>query len=281
MPLFLLLLDKIVPLPSVLLYCIFIFLGCGILFFSLLITNRLRKNKETKEREEYATFIDLLFNAVISSNTSVHAILETGKYGKMFKNKKFRSMLVQDITHLHLNYTGESRLKLEEFYRKSGLINISFKKLKSQHWEKKCEGIRELTGLNIKEAFHDTYLCLQHPHDTLRLEALLGLIRLDAVNCLSIIQNYPHNINDWIQLNLLYEIDKSDLTPLESFTSLLNSKNNSIVVLGIRLCAKFKQLENVPLIRELQISTCSESIRSAAELALHKLSSTDDYILKA
>lgn len=276
---FLLLLYNELPLRSALLYSIYLFMACGIFFFILLLISRLKKIEEKKQLKKYTAVIDRLFYAVLFGNTPVHNILEAERYRSIFKDKKFRDMLVQNVTQLHLNYTGPSRLKLEEFYRKSGLINIGFEKLKSKQWGKKCEGIRELSRLNIKEAFYDTYMCMWHPHDTLKLEALLGLIRLEGVNGLSIIHDYPDTINDWIQLNLLYEIDKSDFTSVKSFTHLLTSKNDSVVVLGLRLSAKFNQIENLPLIRELKLSSLSENIRSAAEQTLQKLPSSDIYTL--
>ena len=274
---FLLLLYNELPLRYVLLYSIYLFMACGIFFFILLLISRLKKINEKKQLEKYTAIIDRLFYSVLFGNTPVHNILEAKKYRSIFKDKKFRNMLVQNVTQLHLNYTGPPRDKLEEFYRKSGLINISFEKLKSKHWEKKCEGIRELTRLNVKEAFYDTYMCMWHPHDTLKLEALLGLIRLEGVDGLGIIHDYPDTINDWIQLNLLYEIDKSDYTAVKSFTDLLTSKNESVVVLGLRLSAKFNQIENLATIRELQASSLSESIKTAAAQALDKLPSAAVY----
>ncbi len=276
---FLFLLNNELPLRSALLYSIYLFIGCGIFFLVLLAISRLKKIKDRKQLEKYTAVIDRLFYAVLFGNSPVHNILEAEKYRSIFKDKKFREMLIQNVTQLHLNYTGPSRLKLEDFYRKSGLINISYEKLKSKHWDKKCEGIRELSRLNVKEAFYDMYMCMWHPHDTLKLEALLGLIRLEGVDGLGIIHDYPDTINDWIQVNLLYEIDKADFKAQKSFTDLLNSKNDSVVVLGLRLSAKFNHIENVALIRELKLSSLSENIRTAADLALQKLPSSDIYTL--
>lgn len=241
------------------------------------MVGRSKKKKEREQMEKYTAVIDRIFHAVLFGNTPVHNILDAQKYRSIFKDKRFRNMLVQSVTQLHLNYTGPARFKLEEFYRKSGIVNISFEKLKSKQWEKKCEGIRELTRMNIKESYYDTYMCMFHPHDTLKLEALLGLIRLEGVDGLGIIHDYPDSINDWIQLNLLYELDKQDDTSTKSFIDLLTSKNESVVILGLRLTARFNQAENIAFIRELKISSLSDNIRSVAEQTLEKLTSSGLY----
>ena len=239
---FLLFFFNQLQLQNLIIYTAVLFIGCSFVFFAYLLIKWRKKINEQKLRENYDGVIDTVFHEAIFEETPLHTILATEQYKVIFKEKKFRNMLVQNIIKLHFNYTGTAKQKLEELYRESGLLHFSYSKLRSRNWKKKCEGIRELSRMNIKDSFYDIYMCMWHSNDTLKLESLIGLLRLEGIDGLAIIKDYPNPINDWIQINLLYEIDNANLTVFTNFSELLHSKNESVVDLGLRLSAKFNQI---------------------------------------
>jgi len=164
-------------------------------------------------------------------------------------------------------------MKLEEFYRRTGLINLSFKKLQSRRWNHKCEGIRELSQMNVQEAFNDIQKCIRYNHSTLTLEALIGVIQLKGLEGLNVLHDFNEPINDWVQLNILYEIKNASHTSETNFSDFLSSTNESVVVLGLRLIEVFNQNQNADLIREMLESNNSQSIKNQARKTLSKLSS--------
>jgi len=260
-----------------LLVSICVFFACLLLFTILLFISRHKKIHNQKLIAEYTSIIDKVLLPVIFKNKPASDVIESKNYKTYAKNKTFQETLLKNIINLHIVYAGEYNLKLEEFYRKSGLANLSLAKLKSGEWSRKCEGIRELSQMNIQESFSNIHKCVLQKHTTLKLEALLGLIRLKGVEGLSILHNYKEPINDWVQLNILYEIENNDLRTVKNFSDFLQSKNESVVILGLRLIAKFNQIQNIDQIIEIQNSNASERIKNQAAKTLAKLPSLSIY----
>lgn len=245
----------------------------SVLFLILLFISRIKKIVDAKLISGYNPIIDKILFPLLFNNASVHTIIESTNYQRHSTNKKFRKTLLANIIKLHINYSGANNLNLLKFYRESGLIKISFDKLQSNSWSRKCEGIRELSQMNVQEAYPDIHKLIWRKNSTLRLEALLGIIKLKGLEGLTILNDYTEPINDWIQLNILYEINNSDRTTVKNFSDFLKSKNESLVILGLRLIAHFNQVENIDQVREIQISGCSEKVKNSAAKTFSKLSS--------
>jgi len=252
-------------------FSIILFIAASFFFFTLLLISRCNKIVQQKSEARLSALLDNVLFSILFVDKPIHKLLESKNYQTFFKKKRHRKKLLHSIIKLHANYSGIYNLRLEEFYRKSGLINVSFGKLRSNSWPLKCEGIRELSQMHIKEAFSDIHKCIWHKENTLRLEGLLGLIRLEGLEGLTVLIDYAHPINDWIQLNVLYEIDNSNLTTVKDFSNFLTSENESVVLLGLRLIAKFNQIQNIDQIRKIQKSNASSKVKQQAERALEML----------
>ena len=243
------------------------------LFLVILFIRRYKKIQDEKIIIAYIPIIDAIIFPMLFNNKPIQVIIESNDYTIYAKHKKFRRILLQTIIRLHTNYSGEYNLKLEEFYRDSGLINISKDKLKSNFWSSKCEGIRELSEMSAHESFSDIHALIHHKNSTLKLEALIGIIRLKGIIGIAILNDYHKPINDWIQLNLIYEINKTQHTSVYNFSEFLVSKNESLVLLGLRLISNFNQVQDIEEVRNLIGSSKSNRIKEKAEQTYVKLSS--------
>ncbi len=264
-------------LENFLLLSIGLFIACAFLFLISLFIRRFQNIYNQKLITEYSSIIDSILFPLLFNNKSVHHVIESNDYQTCSKHKKFQQTLLRSIIKLHITYSGDYNLKLEEFYLKSGLIKISFAKLKSHSWSSKCEGIRELSEMNVQEAFFEILKCIWHSQSTLKLEALIGIIRLRGLEGLTVLIDYNEPINDWIQLNMLYEINNANLTTVKNFSEFLKSKNESVVILGLRLIARFNQIENMDQVMEIQNSNASYRIKNQAIRTLAKLPSLSIY----
>ena len=249
----------------------------SLLFLILLLISRLNKIFEKKLEDRYTPIIDKLLFAILFNKEPVHKVIQSNIYQSCYHHKNFQKTLLENIVKLHAQYEGEYNVRLEDFYHQSGLIKISFLKLKAKEWDKQCEGIRELSEMNIKAAVSDIRKCIWHDHNTLKLEALLGLVRLKGLEGLDILNQYDQPINDWIQLSLLFELGNSDLTVVKNFFDFLNSKNETLVIFGLRLIAKFNQIENIDQIWELEFSDASQRVKKQAMVTLAKLPALSVY----
>jgi hypothetical protein len=124
-----------------------------LLLIILLYKSRFKNIRDQKLITEYTSVIDKVLFPVIFNNSSVEEVIGSKDYQTYAKNKKFKKTLLEHVMRLHIVYSGDYNLELEEFYRKAGLIKISFAKLRSLAWNRKCEGIRELSQMNIQESF--------------------------------------------------------------------------------------------------------------------------------
>src|SRR5690349_20653020 len=71
---------------------------------------------------------------------------------KDLTNEHRRSVLLEELIHLHENFTGETAVRLELIYRKLDFHKDSLRKLKSRRWYLIAKGLRELALMNINEA---------------------------------------------------------------------------------------------------------------------------------
>lgn len=242
-----------------------------IIFLFLLFYSRYTKIKNEHLIAQYNPITEEILFSLVFNNTPLDIILGSVAYKSNIQKDLFKATLLQNIITLHINYAGEYNLKLEDFYKKTGLIDLSYAKLRSSEWNVQCEGIRELTQMEVKESIYEIKKHIGNNHSTLTLESICGIIRLNGLEGLNILTDYTQPINDWIQLNILYEIDHSDRSEVRSFAGLLKSKNDSVVLLGLRLIIKFNQMENEHLVKELQINHNTPKIRIEAEKTLLKL----------
>lgn len=248
-------------------------IAISFLFLVLLYLRRFKKIYDEKLNKKYIPVIDNIIFPLLFSNKPVNDIIASKDYRVYGKKKKFRRILLQSIISLHTYYSGDYNLKLEEIYNASGLIKISLAKLKSESWNIICEGVRELSEMNADESYNDILALIQHEHSTLKLEALMGIIRLKGIAGLSILNDYRKPINDWIQLNLIYEINNAKYSTAYDFSAFLLSKNESLIIFGLRLISNFNQVQHTDQIRKIMDSTGSDRIKKQAVQTISKISS--------
>ncbi len=182
----------------------------------------------------------------------------------------FQKVAIKSIVSLHQNYSGEYQTKLESFYVKSKLVNYSLRKLNSKKWYRKVEGIRDLSNLKYQEAFDKIKACLTHKHEMVQAEALIALLKMKGIEELIEQKNSKLFLNDWIQSNLLFTIKSNRINEVKNLNELLESENESIQLLGVRLIMHFHDANLLTNLEELDRQTTSEKLKSEiAEAVKH------------
>lgn len=257
-------------------YYLFIAIGLCIeiifILLGFLYVHRFKKIYDKKLKEKYSPVIDSVLFPLLFNNKPIDETIASAEYQTYARREKFQRNLLQSIIKLHTNYSGDYNLKLEEFYRKSGLINLSFVKLESESWSIICEGIRELSQMDIQESYGKICKLVRHRNSTLKLEALLGAISLKGSAGLTVLNDYQQTINDWIQLNLIYEINNNKHSSVYDFSEFLESKNESLVILGLRLISNSNQNQYIDRVKEICDAAKSARVRKQAEQTINKLS---------
>ncbi|WP_228526565.1 hypothetical protein [Flavobacterium sp. ANB] len=178
---------------------------------------------------------------------------------------------MESIINLHKNYEGIHAEKLEEFYKESGLINDSFKKLKSLKWELKCKGITELAELNITDAFQSIIKVSKGRNKTLKITALNAGIKLAGTKAIVHLTGHAHPIDDWTQINIISAFKKHDIGDTKGVELLLESQNTTVIVLGLKLIEELKLTQKIPYITQLVDRAPNTMIKYEAQNVLQLL----------
>ncbi|GGE94890.1 hypothetical protein [Flavobacterium limi] len=228
-----------------------LFVGISAVLYLLIIESRNRKIKQEKLRNDYEQIIVELMYSVVFMDTPFSSVKEDPNYVMFFKNAYFREVLNESVINLHKNYDGVYALKLEQFYKESELINSSFKKLKNHKWEVKCKGITELAEMNITDASDKIISLSKSKNKVLKITAINAAIRLEGINGIIHLTEHPYPIDDWTQLNIINAFKKHDIGDTQGVEYLLESKNTTVVALGLKLIKELKLTQKLHHVEQL------------------------------
>lgn len=192
-------------------------------------------------------------------------------FRKRWKKKWYRDQFLEDLIKLRRVYGGDSSNTLQEFYRTSGLMKLSYEKMRSNKWYMKCEGIQELSEMGIKKAAPIIREHTNSRFETLKMVAIIEVLHLKGLKGLELLKDYNEPLNDWIQLNLLDSIRKSQYEEeVPDFGYLLNENNDSLIIFGMRLISFFNQTQHLEEIQKL-LNSPSRKIKTQAEKSVNRL----------
>ncbi|SFD46892.1 hypothetical protein [Flavobacterium phragmitis] len=256
---------------SFLTFSIYFFVAASFTLYLYIVASRNKKINRERLRIEYNTEIEKLLASVIFENVSFAAIKENKNFLVLFDTSFFREVLTESLINLHKNYEGIYAEKLEQFYKESGLIKDSFKKLKSLKWEVKCKGITELAEFNIKEAFDKIILYSKGRNKTLKITAINACIKLGGTRGIVHLVEHPDPIDDWTQLNIIGAFKKHDIGDTKGIELLLESQNTTVVTLGLKLIKELKLTQKLPYVVQLATKATNTTIKYEAQSILQAL----------
>lgn len=248
-----------------------LFVGLSAVMYLLIIKSRNRKIKQEKLRNDYEQIIVELMYSVVFMDTPFSSVKEDPNYAMFLKNAYFREVLNESVINLHKNYDGVYALKLEQFYKESELINSSFKKLKSHKWEVKCKGITELAEMNITDASDKIITISKSKNKVLKITAINASIRLEGLKGIIHLTEHPYPIDDWTQLNIINAFKKHDIGDTQGVEYLLESKNTTVVALGLKLIKELKLTQKLHHVEQLTERAPNILIQYEAQSVLQAL----------
>lgn len=246
------------------------FLMAALYFFLLTLWKRSQKLRELKVKKAYQEEIDqILFGFVFGQDGAEE---ELKKFSITGKSNLYKKILIKSLISLHSNFTGSSTAKLEDFYVSSGLVDYSLKKLRSKKWTAVVEGIRDLAALNYQPAYDSIKQAGFSNNDLVQQEKLIARIRLRGLEELNEFRNSKAYFNDWTQSNILFSVKRFKVKNLENLQDLLDSPNESVALLVIRLIFYFRNSSQLLAIDDFEQRTGSEKLVS--EINFFKRNST-------
>ncbi|AWK05606.1 hypothetical protein HYN56_15720 [Flavobacterium crocinum] len=256
---------------SFLTFSIYFFVAASFTLYLYIVASRSRKIRKERLRIEYNTEIERLMASVIFEDASFSDIKKNKNFLVLFDTSFFREVLTESLINLHKNYEGVYAQKLEQFYNESGLIQDSFKKLKSIKWEVKCKGITELAEFNISNAFDSIIAYSKARNKTLKITAINACIKLAGTQSIVYLIEHSDPIDDWTQLNIIGAFKKHDIGDTEGVELLLESKNTTVVTLGLKLIKELKLTQKIPFVAQLIAKAPNTTIKYEAQSILQTL----------
>lgn len=256
---------------SFLILSISMFIGAAFVLYILIIRSRSKNIKKEKLRIKYSSLIEKLMFSIVFQDIPFSTIKEDHDYKILSKNTFSREVTMESVIDLHKNYDGVYAQKLEYFYKESGLINDSLKRLKSLKWEIKCKGITELAEMNVTESFDSIITLSKARNKTLKITALNACIKLAGTKGIIHLTEYPYPIDEWTQINIISAFKKHDIGDTKGVELLLESQNTTVISLGLKLIKELKLTQKVSYVAQLADRATNTVIKYQAQNVLQNL----------
>lgn len=249
---------------------IIIFLMTTLGFIATILLSRFKENRRNRFKKMNTEHIHKTLFAVGFDGSKLEIFRNDPEFNKNWKEDFYKQQFLTELIKLHRLYGGEIALNLRKCYVEFRLIQLSYAKIRSRKWDIKCAGIQELSEMEIKKAVPIILEHTKSQNETLKMVALTEVIHLKGLEGLTLLKDYHEPLNDWIQLNLLESIKEENISSVPDFGYLLISKNESIVVFGLRLIQLFHQKQNITGVKDLR-NFSSRKVQMEAEKTYNQL----------
>jgi hypothetical protein len=248
-------------------FLIFIFILLNIILGSRIYKTKLL-GKRKRIREKYKP----LFTRLLFEDES---LLLDPKLSDQFdeedlRDNYHRSIISDEIIHLHENFTGETASRLELLFVKLGLHRDSLEKTKNRRWYIAAKGMRELALMNVKESNANLVNFLNHKNDILRMEARISIMKLSHEDPLSFLSIIKEPLSPWDQANIFSMLSKMPEKMVPDFSNWLNSPNKTVVQFCILMIGAFRQQDSSGILIHM-LDHEDEKVRLAVIKALGEL----------
>ncbi|AWL08953.1 hypothetical protein PQG46_12595 [Aquirufa nivalisilvae] len=257
--------SELDPADFIIVGAISIFTIVSIILFVAIVLSRLYHIRQAVHFEKNSETINNLLLEILFNDKNYVDLMDDKKLLRLFSIPQFRAQLMESVINLHQNYEGEYAESLRKFYVESQLMADSFVKLRNKNWEIKCKGIKELTEMNIKRAYEHLVELSKSNHPILKINALNGCIKINGPQGIIHLAKHKFTIDLWTQLNIIDALKKTSLLDTQNIELLLESKNNSVISLGLKIIHTFKLFEKQAFVEALLQHKHARHIQQEAE----------------
>ncbi len=160
---------------------------------------------------------------------------------ELIKDNFTRKILSEIMLDLQKDLSGDSQKNLFKLYRDLNLHLDALAKLKSKRWEVVSKAIKDLTQMQVTEAYSLTANFINNKSSTIRKQAEIATVSLKPEGLNYFLDTTKHKISEWQQLKLLDVIrNQVDYNP-PRFKLWLTSSNSYVVLFALRLIKFYNQ----------------------------------------
>lgn len=256
-----------------------ILLIVSIALFIIVLRLRARKSRADRKASELIDQIEpIILSLIYEEEDEVdwdHEIVNLRNI-LTFSMYEFHSYarLSDYLIQLHKQLEGDSAKKIERIYRDLEMPPMTLKLLKDGKWHHKVKAISALSEFRIKNYLFEVIQYMDHPQRLVRDEAQFGAIVLGGKRATGSIVKLNYEMSKWQQLRLIEQCAQLDDEIKSDVLSWMNSQNESLIELALRMCIRmgwYEAIENIPRF----ISHKREEIRLLSVEAIGELGSAD------
>ncbi len=245
-----------------------------LILLAVIMGSRIFKTKRSNKKAEMLKKYQPVFRNLIFEEA-----LDRDKVLSMFDRIDLdtpfnRTTILDEIIHLHENFTGETAERLEEIYTFLEFEKDSMLKLKSKRWYIIAKGMKELAIMNVKSGYTEISTFLNSKNEILRMETRIALMKLSETDPLAFLSKETEHLSDWDSANIYNMLTKMPEKMIPDFSNWLNSPNKDVVVFCIQMIGRFRQRESIKTLLVL-LNSPDLRIKLCVIKALRELSATD------
>lgn len=125
--------------------------------------------------------------------------------------------------------------------------------------------------MNITEAFDTIISISKSRNKTLKITAINASIKLEGIKGIIHLKEHPYPVDDWTQLNIINAFKKHDIGDVQGVEYLLESKNTTVVTLGLKLIKELKLMQKLKHVEQLAQKAPNTLIQYEAQSVLQAL----------
>ena len=224
--------------------------------------------REDIENDANTFLTELIFSDYTASEMKTK-INEFQSKHKLTKN--LRKFILNKIIHIkvNLNETNEHTMLL--IYKYFGFDEISNKLIRNRTWYSKSEALHHYQNIGYKIKTGHVKKLLNSKNTALRSNAIIALISLSDEK-FDVLDNYKYNISKSDEVKILDIIYRKKSNIPKNIKNWLNSKNDSIVIIAIKLIVRFRHKQNISLEQiSYLLNLENPSVRKEVILAIREL----------
>lgn len=186
-----------------------------------------------------------------------------------------RQVMIDRLIHYRKNLGGDTGLLLRKLYADMNLQKSSFDKINSLSWNKKVQGIVELTNMDISIADVTILPLTNSKRPELRTAARKAYVQLSKNEPFKFFDIATEPLLPWDQLDLFKIITTTSNISIPNFSRWVSySSNKSIISFCLKLIAHYAQHAAIPAVIRL-LETKDHYLRADAINCLGKLSAEE------
>lgn len=225
----------------------FLFIGLAVVYFVAIFfyRNKLSANaaKVMQRKMELSPMISefIFYDEDSSKEETSNYINLKIEIRQLIKDDFNREVLSEVLLDLRKDVSGDTQKRLLKLYQDLDLHIYAFAKLKSMRWEVVSNAIKDLTQMQVSEAYVLITKFINDKRATIRKQAEIAVVTLKYEGLNYFLDTTKHKISEWQQLKLLDVLrNREDYQP-PRFKAWLTSNNSFVVLFALRLIKFYNQ----------------------------------------